>query len=128
MATRKKAGRTTSKKRGAKRGSARAKGSRSKAATRKSGAAGATARRSSAARRRARKGGKKRINRATKAVRRRARQGVEVAKEGLGKVKELGEKTWGTVKSATAGVVQNVKQRLAADSAESGETFSQEEL
>jgi len=114
MATRKKARRTTSRKRAAKRGSATAKGSRRKTATRKSGAA--------------RKRGKKRINRATKAVRRRARQGVEVAKEGLGKVKELGEKTWGTVKSATAGVVQSVKQRLATDSAESGETFSQQEL
>jgi hypothetical protein len=102
MATKKKASRTPSKKRGAKRGSARAKGSRSKAATRP----------------RARKGGTKRIKRATKAVRRRARQGVEVAKEGLGKVKELSEKTWGTVKSATAGMVQTVKQRLAADSAE----------
>jgi hypothetical protein len=102
MATRKKARRTTSKRRGAKRASARGKGSRRK----------------SAARPRARKRVKKRIDRATSAVRRRARQGVEVAKEGLGKVKELGEKTWGTVKSATGGVVQSVKGRLTTDADE----------
>jgi hypothetical protein len=43
---------------------------------------------------------------------------VEVAKEGLEKVKELGEKTWGTVKSATGGVVQSVRERLTTDSDE----------
>jgi hypothetical protein len=119
MATRKAAGRTTSKKRGAaKRGNARAKSSRSKKATRKSKAARASAGRPAGARRGARPKGKKRTHSATAVVRRQARRGVEVAREGLGKVKELGEKTWGTVKSATAGVVQGVKQKLARESVE----------
>jgi hypothetical protein len=60
-------------------------------------------------------------------VRRRARQGVEVAKEGLERAKELGEKTWDTVKSATADVVHSVRQRLGNDS-EPGDSFSREEF
>jgi hypothetical protein len=128
MATKKAAGRTTSKKRGAaKRRSARAKSSRGKTAGRKSGAAQASARRTSGARTRATKQGK-RTGRATKAVRRRARQGVEVAKEGLDKMKEFGEKTWGTVKSATVGVVHSVKQKLAREPAEAEEALSENEL
>jgi hypothetical protein len=75
-----------------------------------------------------RKRAKKRLARAEKTVRRRARQGAKVAKEGLEKVKELSQKTWGTVKSATADVVQSVRHRLSSDSDQPGDTISREEL
>jgi hypothetical protein len=128
MATRKKARRATSKKRAAKRAGSRSKDSRSKASASKTRAAKASTGRGSRTRSGGRKNAKKRLEGAKTAVRRRARQGVEVAREGFEKVKELGERTWGTVRSTTTDVVQSMKQRLANDSDQPEDSFSREEL
>jgi hypothetical protein len=103
-----------------------------KSAKRASRKKGKTARRGAATKRPARKaagrrqgrttrrGGKTARRRATaKSLKRRAKQGLAVAREGLDTVRQAGERTWETLKSTTSQVVEGVRDRLGEDSGSS---------
>jgi hypothetical protein len=86
-----------------------AKRTSAKRATAKKGAA-----RKSASKRRAKAGGS-----GTKALKRTARKGLRAAQGGIETMRQVGEKTWETLKSTTAHVVEGVKDKLGDDSARS---------
>ena len=52
----------------------------------------------------------------TGALKRRAKQGLSVAREGIDTVRQAGERTWETLKSTTAQVVEGVRERLGEES------------
>jgi hypothetical protein len=49
-------------------------------------------------------------------LKRKAQQGLRVAKGGINTVRQAGEKTWEALKSTTAHVVEGVRDRLGDDS------------
>jgi hypothetical protein len=130
MATRKAAKRKPARKRPAKKTrSARAARKTSKPPARKRAGRGSTSRATRAAKRamkRSAKGARKRSAKVATAVQRKAKRGLEIAREGLETVKGVGGKTWGSVKSVTAGVVQGVKQRIAGVSEDDAGPLEQE--
>jgi hypothetical protein len=82
---------------------------------------GKAAKRSAARKRPARKAAgrrktSKRGSKTAKVLKRRAKQGLKAARGGLDTVREAGERTWETLKSTTAQVVEGVKDRLGEDS------------
>ncbi len=53
--------------------------------------------------------------RATQVMKRHARKGLKAARGGLDTVLQAGEKTWKTLKSTTAQVVEGVKETFAGE-------------
>ncbi len=98
--TRKSTKRAGKKRRGAKRASAK------KRSTRKT----ASRRGTKAAKRGSRK----------PTLKRRAKKGLRVAREGLDTVRQAGERTWEVLKSTTSQVVDGVRERLGEDSTADG--------
>jgi hypothetical protein len=93
-ATRKSAKKTTRKKRsGAKRSSAKKATPRKRASKRRTKAGATRAPKKSS-------------------LKRKANKGLRVAREGLGTVREAGEKTWEVLKSTTAQVMDGVRDKL----------------
>jgi hypothetical protein len=79
---------------------------------------GKSAKRAAARKRPARKAASKRRKTARRgtrsvALKRRAKRGLKVAREGIDTVRQAGERTWETLKSTTAQVVEGVRDRLA---------------
>jgi hypothetical protein len=81
------------------------------AATRKSTKRTAGKKRSSAKRSSTKKRPKSKALKTT-ALKRKARKGLRAAKGGIESVRQAGEKTWETLKSTTAQVVEGVRDRI----------------
>jgi hypothetical protein len=81
------------------------------AATRKSTKRTAGKKRSSAKRSSTKKRPKSKALKTT-TLKRKARQGLRAAKSGIASVRQAGEKTWETLKSTTAQVVEGVRDRI----------------
>jgi hypothetical protein len=102
---------------------AKKRSSAKRSSAKRSSAKRSSAKRSSAKKGAARKSGTKRrgkgVGSRTKALKRTARKGLRVAQDGIETVRQVGEKTWETLRSTTANVVEGVKDKLGDDSARS---------
>jgi hypothetical protein len=83
------------------------------AATKKSAKRSATKKRTSAKARK--KSAAKSSSRRASSTKAKARKGLKAARAGLGSVIQAGGKTWKSLKSTTAQVVEDVKGKLAGD-------------
>jgi hypothetical protein len=52
----------------------------------------------------------------TTRLKRKAKKGLRAAREGLDRVRQVGEKTWEALKSTTGQVIDDVRDRLGEDS------------
>ncbi|HEY9015745.1 MAG TPA: hypothetical protein VIM84_11855 [Gemmatimonadales bacterium] len=87
-----------------------------KSAKRSSRKKGKTTKRAAARKRPARKAAARRRGKASGTLKRRAKRGLAVAREGIDTVRQAGERTWETLKSTTAHVVEGVRERLGEES------------
>jgi hypothetical protein len=63
--------------------------------------------------------GKKSAPRKTTSLKRQAKKGLKAARGGLDSVLQVGEKTWESLKTTTANVVEGVKETFAGEPRES---------
>ena len=94
----------------AKRGAAKKRAAAKRPSSRKSSARKSPARKSTAKR-----GARKSAGAKTSGLKRKARKGLKAARGGLNTVIQAGGKTWRSLKSTTAQVVEGVKGSLAGD-------------